>query len=130
MKLLLDTHTFLWFITNDPRLPAAHALAIRDPGTEVHLSFASVWEAVIKHALGKLPLPGPAPVYLPEQRAKHGIASLLIEEEDMPHLATLPHLHRDPFDRILIAQALRHHMTLVSVDQAILQYQVPMLPAI
>jgi PIN domain nuclease of toxin-antitoxin system len=130
MNLLLDTHIFLWFITNDPKLPAAYALAIQDPANDVHLSTASVWEAVIKFALGKLPLPGPAPTYLPARRMSHGIASLPVEEGDMPHLATLPHHHRDPFDRIIISQTLRHGMTLLSVDQAVTQYAVPVLPPV
>ena len=106
MRLLLDTHVFLWYITADTRLPATFLAAIRDPANEVYLSAASVWEAVIKHALGKLPLPGPPADYLPQQRDTHGIASLPVEEAVMPHLAGLPPLHRDPFDRILVAQAL------------------------
>ncbi|OWK38494.1 type II toxin-antitoxin system VapC family toxin [Fimbriiglobus ruber] len=65
MKLLLDTHVFLWLITADPRLPASFLVVIRDPVNDVYLSAASVWEAVIKHGLGKLPLPAPPADYLP-----------------------------------------------------------------
>lgn len=130
MTLLLDTHIFLWYITLDPKLPAAYARAIRDPANEVCLSIASVWEAVIKHALGKLPLQGLAHVYLPEQRVKHGITLLSIEEGDMPFLTGLPHHHRDPFDRILVAQTLRHNMTLLSVDPLVTQYPVTVLPPV
>ncbi|HEY7155418.1 MAG TPA: type II toxin-antitoxin system VapC family toxin [Gemmataceae bacterium] len=128
MKLLLDTHVFLWYISADPRLPAAYRDAIRDPANEVYLSVASVWEAVIKYALGKLPLPAPPALYLPQQRAAHRIASLPIEEEVLAELATLPALHRDPFDRILISQALHHGLTLVTVDDAVRVYPVPQLP--
>src|SRR5206468_7311776 len=103
MRLLLDTHIFLWYITADPSLPAAFRSAIQDPANEVFLSVASVWEAVIKYGLGKLPLPAPPEDYLPRQRELHRMASLPIEEGCWTHLAKLPLLHRDPFDRILVA---------------------------
>src|ERR1700736_2127914 len=106
MRILLDTHVFLWYLSADPQLPAAFRDAIRDPANEVYLSAASVWEAVIKYALGKLPLPEPPAGYVPRQREAHRIASLPVEEGAFQHLAGLPPLHRDPFDRILIAQAL------------------------
>jgi PIN domain nuclease of toxin-antitoxin system len=94
MRLLLDTHVFLWYITSDAKLPATFREAIQDPVNEVYLSVASIWEAVIKSQLGKLPLPEPADEYLPKQRDAHGIASLPIDEGAMPHLAGLPLLHR------------------------------------
>lgn len=128
MKLLLDTHVFLWYISADPQLPITYRDAIRDPANEVYLSVGSVWEAVIKHALGKLPLPAPPAVYLPQQRAAHRIDSLSIEEAVLVELATLPALHRDPFDRILVSQALHHGLTLVTVDDAVRAYPVPQLP--
>ncbi len=128
MKLLLDTHIFLWYILADPQLPTTYRDAIRDPSNEVFLSVASIWEAVIKYALGKLPLPAPPALYMPRQRAAHQITSLPIEEAALTHLATLPTLHRDPFDRILIAQALHHGLTLVTADDAVRAYPVPQLP--
>ena len=128
MRTLLDTHVFLWYISADPQLPVAFREAIRDPANEVYLSAASVWEAVIKHALGKLPLPESPAEYLPRQREAHRIAALPIEEAALVHLATLPPLHRDPFDRILIAQALQHGMRLATVDDAVRSYPVPQLP--
>jgi PIN domain nuclease of toxin-antitoxin system len=130
MNLLLDTQIFLWFITNDPKLPANYALAIRDPANVVHLSIAATWEAVIKYALGKLPLPGPAHIFLPDERINHGIASLPVEEDDMPFLAALPHHHRDPFDRIMVAQAQRHQMTMLSVDHLVSLDPVVILPPV
>ena len=129
MKLLLDTHSFIWYVTADPKLPAAHLAAIRDEANEVFLSVVSVWEAVIKHQLNKLPLPGPPAVWLPEQRRLHNITTLNMGEETIPHLAALPPIHRDPFDRMLIAQTLQHGMTLVTVDGDVLAYPVPHLPA-
>jgi PIN domain nuclease of toxin-antitoxin system len=128
MKLLLDTHVFLWYISADPQLPVAVRDAIRDPANEVYLSVASVWEAVIKYALGKLPLPDGPAEYLPKQREAHQIKSLPIEENALVHLAGLLPLHRDPFDRLLIAQALQHGLTLVSVDNAVRTYAVSLLP--
>ncbi len=102
MRLLLDTHIFLWYISADPQLPTVYVDAIRDPANEVYLSVASVWEAVIKYALGKLPLPEAPAEYLPRQREAHRIATLPIEEPALTHLAGLPPLHRDRFDRILL----------------------------
>jgi PIN domain nuclease of toxin-antitoxin system len=128
MRLLLDTHIFLWYISADPQLPVPLRDAIRDPANEVYLSAASVWEAVIKHALGKLPLPEAPAAYLPRQREAHRIASLPVEEGAFVHLASLPPLHRDPFDRILVAQALQHGLRLVTVDDAVRAYPVPLLP--
>ena len=128
MRLLLDTQVFLWYISADSRLPIAFRDAIREPANEVYLSVASVWEAVIKHALDKLPLPKAPAQYLPEQREAHRIIAMPIEEGALVQLASLPPLHRDPFDRILVAQALQHGLTLVSVDEVILRYPAPVLP--
>ena len=128
MKFLLDTHIFLWYISAEPQLPTTFRNAIRDPANEVYLSAASVWEAVIKNALGKLPLPEAPATYLPRQREAHHITALPIEEAAFTHLAGLPSLHRDPFDRILIAQAIQHGLTMVTVDGAVRAYPIPLLP--
>ena len=128
MRILLDTHIFLWHLSDDPRLPAAHLAAILDPTNEIYLSVASVWEAVVKYRTGKLPLPGPPDVFLPAERQAHRIAPLAIDEATMPHLAGLPLLHRDPFDRVLVAQALQHGLHLATVDPDVIAYPVPTLP--
>lgn len=130
MRLLLGTHVFLWYIAGDAQLPVVFRDAITDPGNEVFLSVASVWEAVIKYALGKLPLPEEPAQYLTRQREAHQIASLPIEEATMDFLSALPSLRRDPFDRILIAQSLHRGMTLVTVDSAVRAYTVPQLPTV
>src|ERR1044071_7985284 len=127
MRLLLDTHIFLWYISGDGRLPTAMRDAIRDPGNEAYLSVVSVWEAIIKHQLGRLPLPQPPETYLPEQRRRHLIASLDVDEESVTRLAGLPLLHRDPFDRLLICQAMRHGLTMATVDTTIQTYPVNVL---
>lgn len=127
MKLLLDTHIFLWFISADRRLPSGWRDAIQDPQNDVFLSVASVWEAVIKSRLGKLPLPAPAELYLPLQRQHHRIISLPIDESSITHLAQLLPLHRDPFDRIIVGQALQHGLTIVTADARIHGYGAPVL---
>jgi len=129
MRLLLDTHVFLWYITADPKLPAVFREASQDEANEVYLSVASIWEAVIKYQLGKLPLPAPPADYLPQRRDAHGIASLTIDEGAMPYLAGLEPLHRDPFDRLLVAQALQHGLTIATVDPDVAAYPVPLLSA-
>lgn len=127
MRLLLDTHIFLWYISGDTKLPATMRDSILDPDNEVYLSTASVWEAVVKYQLGKLPLPQPAAKYLSEQRKRHQIASLPLDEASVAQLETLPPLHRDPFDRMLICQALQHQLILVTIDAAIQSYPVNVL---
>jgi len=128
MRLLLDTHVFLWYISGDVRLPAAFSGPIRDPVNEVFLSVVSIWEAVIKFGLGKLPLPAPPEKYLPYERKRHQFASLSIDEGAFIHLAKLPLLHRDPFDRMLVAQALQHDLTVATVDPAVRAYANRLLP--
>ena len=130
MRLLLDTHTFLWYVSADPLLPARHRAAITDPANRVYLSIASVWEAVIKYHLNKLPLPAPAEFYMREKRRLHRVVSVPINDGAMPRLAGLPPLHRDPFDRIIVAQALQYGLTVVTVDAAVIAYPVPTLPAV
>lgn len=127
MKLLLDTHVFLWYIAADTRLPAAYAAAVQDPANEVFLSVASVWEAVIKSSLGKLSLPAPPAQYLPQQRNAHRIASLPIEEDALKRLANLPAFHKDPFDRILVSQALQHDLIVLTVNDNVKAYPVKLL---
>lgn len=90
MRLLLDTHVFLWYITADPKLPESFREATQDATNAVFLSSISVWEAVIKHSLGKLSLPALPATYLPQQRTAHGIAALPVDEGAMAHLAELP----------------------------------------
>jgi len=126
MKLLLDTHIFLWFISGDKRLPDDMQQGIRNPDNDVYLSVVSLWEAIIKHQLGKLPLPEPPERYLPIQRERHQIASLSLDESSVSHLAELPLTHRDPFDRMLICQAMAHDLTIVTVDNLIRAYSVPL----
>jgi PIN domain nuclease of toxin-antitoxin system len=128
MKLLLDTHIFLWFISADPRLPVAWKEAISNADNEVSLSVVSLWEAIVKYQLGQLPLPESPALYLPLQRERHLINSLLLDERSVARLDELAPLHRDPFDRMLICQALAHDLVLATADEAIRSYPVTCLP--
>lgn len=127
MRLLLDTHVFLWYINDDARLPDAFREAIRNPGNQVYLSVVSIWEAQIKYQIGKLPLPEAPAVYLPKRRTVHQIESLALGEAAVQHLAALPPHHRDPFDRMLVAQALERDLTLATVDDAVRSYTAKFL---
>ena len=122
MKLLLDTHVFLWFINGDSQLPAQIPQQIQDVNNNVYLSVISVWECTIKYQLGKLPLPESPETYLPKQRIRHQIDTLSIDEGTITELKNLPPLHRDPFDRLLICQARQHNLTFVTFDAVILNY--------
>ncbi|MBS3947513.1 MAG: type II toxin-antitoxin system VapC family toxin [Dethiobacter sp.] len=122
MRLLLDTHIFLWYITADPRLSAIVLPLIRDPANEVYLSVVSVWETLVKHQLGKLPLPQAPDAYVTQQRQRHQIESLPLDENSVTKLAQLPTLHKDPFDRMLICQAIQHGLTIASADDAVRAY--------
>jgi PIN domain nuclease of toxin-antitoxin system len=124
MKILLDTHIFLWFISGDSRLSTDLRDIIRDLDNEIYLSIVSVWESIVKYQLGKLPLPEPPETYLPKQRELHQIASLILDESSIAQLAKLPPLHRDPFDRMLICQALQYGLTIATVDAAVRAYSV------
>lgn len=127
MRLLLDTHIFLWYISNNTKLMADVRDVIRNPNTTVYVSVVSIWEATVKYQLGKLPLPQPPEQYLPVQRVRHAFTSLALDEESVVLLSQLPALHRDPFDRMLICQALHHNLTLATVDTAIRAYPISVI---
>lgn len=122
MRLLLDTCTFLWIALDDARLSAAARAAFRDPGNEVLLSAASAFEIAAKHRLGRLTLAQAPWAFVTAERERHLIASLPIDEESALHVARLPDLHRDPFDRLLVAQALVHSLVLLTPDDDVRKY--------
>ncbi len=124
MKLLLDTCTFLWMITGDEQLSEDSRRLIINPDNEVLLSAASAWEIAVKNSLGRLPLPDDPARYIPKLRRAHGIDSLPLDEESTLYLGKLPALHRDPFDRVLVCQAMVHGLVLLTPDEAITQYPV------
>ena len=122
MKVLLDTCTFLWIITDDPKLSTQAKKLFVDPSNEVYLSVASTWEIAIKYKRGNLSLPQPPEKYIPTKRKQHKIDSLPLDEEATLYLTKLPDLHKDPFDRILICQSIVAGLTILTPDELISQY--------
>lgn len=123
MKLLLDTHVWLWMLTAPERLADARPL-VEDPDTSVLLSAASSWEIAIKVSLGRLTLPDPIGTYVPSRIQSTGVTPLAIEHSHVLEVASLPQLHRDPFDRLLVAQAQVESLTIVTADSAVAAYPV------
>ncbi len=124
MKLLLDTCTFLWIASGAPELSPTAKKLFQQTENEVYLSAASAWEISIKFSLRKLPLPESPEIYIPDVRERHEIEPLPIAENATLHIARLPHLHADPFDRLLVAQALTLQMAILTPDPLIVQYGV------
>jgi PIN domain nuclease of toxin-antitoxin system len=124
VRLLLDTCTFLWIVADDPALSDKARQAFTDAANDVFFSAVSAWEIAIKHRLGKLPLPQPPEEFVPEYRSRHQISPLALEEEAALQLSRLPPHHRDPFDRMLICQAIHHGCAILSPDPDIRRYPV------
>lgn len=127
MKLLLDTQVFLWMVNGSSHVPASVRDAVREPLNEVWLSVASVWELAIKQQIGRIQLPAPAAEFAAAERLRHAVSSLPVVEGAVLHLPKLPDVHRDPFDRLLVCQAIEHEMTLVSADRTLRRYPVKVL---
>ncbi len=123
MRLLLDTCTFLW-LAGGGSLSAAAGAAIRDPSNDVLLSAVSVWEIASKYGSGRLPLPEPPGQLIPTERRLRGVEALPFDEDAALQVLRLPPLHRDPFDRMLISQAIAHGLAIVTPDASIGQYPV------
>jgi PIN domain nuclease of toxin-antitoxin system len=124
LNLLLDTHAFLWFVGADNRLSGKAASAMKDEANAILLSVASVWEMAIKAGLGKLRLPQAVEAFVPQQMQINTIGQLAIDFRHAARVEGLPPLHTDPFDRLLIAQALTEGLPIVSADPAFDAYGV------
>lgn len=122
MGILLDTCTFLWVILGSQELSKRAAELFADPGNEVFLSSVSVWETSLKYSLGRLHLPEPPDQFLPRERERHLVAPLQLDETAVLHLHRLPQLHRDPFDRMLVCQAIDRGLMILTPDRLINQY--------
>lgn len=122
MRLLLDTCTLLWVARGDEALSDVARDAFRQPASEVCLSSVTAWEIVVKHRLGKLLLTEPASRLLPSLRERYDLRSLPLDEESALQVERLPDLHRDPFDRMLVCQALTHGLTILTPDELVRQY--------
>jgi PIN domain nuclease of toxin-antitoxin system len=124
MKLLLDTHTFLWWTTDDPQISATALDLIADSRNTLYWSAASSWEVSIKYALGRLPLPEAPEQFLPAELGRNRIESLPIVDVHTFQAGRLPRHHRDPFDRMLVAQARIEAFGLITNDSNIRRYEV------
>jgi PIN domain nuclease of toxin-antitoxin system len=125
--LLLDTCTFLWMVSEPERLSKPAAASLMDPDNEIFLSSVSSWEIALKFELGKLHLDRPPERYVPEERARHGVEPLSLDETATLHIHRLPAVHRDPFDRMLVCHALSGGLSLVTPDPQISRYPVRVL---
>lgn len=127
MKLLLDTHTFLWWITDSPRLSEHARQLIAHGDNEVLFSAASGWEIAIKTGLGRLSLPDDAERFITEQLARNSFLVLPIQLSHALRVMALPDHHRDPFDRLLVAQAQVENLPILSSDPQIVRYDVEVI---
>lgn len=123
MRLLLDTHVFLWLLSEPERL-GSHLQYLEDPGNDLLLSAASSWEIAIKVGLGRLDLPEDPKRYVPERMRAIGVLPLAIEHAHVLAVAELPLHHRDPFDRVLVAQARHLEIPIVTADPQFNRYDV------
>lgn len=122
MRILLDTCTFLWLSGGGRELPARAAAAFRSPENDVFLSAVSSWEIAVKYASGRLPLPEPPDRLVPSECDRLGVVALPFDEESALHITKLPAIHQDPFDRMLVSQALVHGLTILTPDDVLARY--------
>lgn len=124
MSYLLDTHTFLWWVLDNPKLDKETRALMSETDAGLFLSAASAWEMVIKAQIGKLTMPEPVIDFIRKQLVLNDIASLDITTEHALTVFNLPLRHKDPFDRMLIAQAIAENLTIITNDELIRQYDV------
>jgi PIN domain nuclease of toxin-antitoxin system len=127
VRLLLDTHAFLWWVTDDDRLSERAGELIADGANDVYFSAASAWEIAIKAGLGRIRLSEDAWSLTPQQLERNAFQALPIHVTHAVAVITLPDLHRDPFDRMLVAQAMSEGLTIVSSDPELARYPVPVM---
>ena len=127
MRLLLDTHAFLWWVTDDDRLSERAGELIADGANDVYFSAASAWEIAIKAGLGRIRLSEDARSLTPQQLERNAFQALPIHVTHAVAVIALPDLHRDPFDRMLVAQAMSEGLTIVSSDPELARYPVPVV---
>lgn len=127
MRALLDTHIFLWWIADNPQLPRAIRAIIADGDNELFFSAASCWEIAIKARLGKIILPRKADIFIPDQLAANSVQTLPIQASHALHVFNLPYHHRDPFDRMIVAQAQMEKLPVITSDNLIAKYKVKVI---
>ena len=124
MNLLLDTCTFLWLAAGSSQMSARARELAAEPGNRAYLSVVSAWEIAVKYHAGRLRLPDPPSVFISRCRTEDDLLSLPLDEESVLHVAKLPPVHNDPFDRMLICQALIHSLVILTPDEQIARYPV------
>ena len=129
MRLLLDTHVLIWWLAGDPMLSANAKAAVADPGNEALVSAASAWEVATKYRIGKLPQAAALAADMPSVLTGQGFVELPITVRHAQAAGSLPGPHRDPFDRMLIAQAIEEGLTILTRDRSFKAYDVPVLTA-
>ena len=122
VRALLDTHAYLWFLAGDERLSLRGRRLIGDPDADLIFSVASLWEIAIKHSIGKLPLTRPFADLFPARLERDDVRLLPVEPAHLARLVELPHHHRDPFDRLIVAQALVEGVPVLTRDAAFPAY--------
>ena len=127
MRVLLDTHAFLWWNTDDPRLSQTARDVIGDGRNELYVSVASAWEIAIKAARGSLLLPEPPEHFVPARLQLHRMLALAIQLRHALHVHDLPMIHRDPFDRLLVAQSRLEDLPILTADPEIARYDVSVI---
>jgi PIN domain nuclease of toxin-antitoxin system len=127
--VLLDTHVWLWMQAEPEKLNGPARALVEDEANELLLSSASVWEIAVKVSVGKLRLPEPVPKYIPSRMQSSGVSALTVSHAHAAGVAELPHHHRDPFDRLLVAQALGEGVPILSSDVQFDAYDVERVPA-
>lgn len=124
MNYLIDTHVFLWVLFDDEKLSDLAQKTLRDAENRVYVSLITYWEISLKYALGKLELQGVLPDELPAYANMLALETLNLSEKDVSTFYQLPRSqHKDPFDRFIVWQAIRHHLTLISKDKSLSAYQ-------
>jgi PIN domain nuclease of toxin-antitoxin system len=124
VKVLLDTHTFLWWVADDPQMSVTTKNIIVNPDNDIYLSVISAWEIIIKVGTGKLSLSEPPEIYIPNPIASNQFEILPVQISHILKINSLHNFHKDPFDRLLIAQSLVEDFSLITIDSAITQYPV------
>ena len=127
MRLLLDTHTFVWYVTNNQKLSSTARQLINEGNNEVLLSIVSIWEMAIKHSIGKLSFELPFEIFISQQLAVNNFDLLNIKISYLNVVANLPLHHRDPFDRLIIAQAMVEQIPIVGTDKIFDSYPIQRL---
>jgi len=127
VRLLLDTHVWLWWMLDSPRLSDATRRLVLDPEATVYFSAASAWEIAIKYAIGKLTLPAPPSTYIPSRAEGGDFRMIDIRVEHALAVGNLPRHHDDPFDRLLVAQSIVEGFRLITADRRLSMYDVDLV---